>query len=113
MEYLSITFVSIGFSFLVSFVAVAYFRETFKNVFVEICGTETRAVFWTGFCNLCIFIVPLIFTLFSLKEPDNDHNYKVLYFHEFLRVFKWALIGLMMMIGTIGTVLSSFANEKK
>jgi len=70
----------------------------------DICGTETRAEFWTTFSNVMIAIVPSIFALHISPSLGTPESWAVSLSHQ----IKWGLIGLAVTVLTMGVVVSLF-----
>ena len=90
-----------------SLIVVAYFNEKLNDNLKDVCGTEQRAKFWAGLCNFSIVSVPLTFTLFNQNAPEK----RFFEFYEIIGTYRWSLIGLMSMLGTIGIALSLFVKK--
>ncbi len=83
---------------------VYYLRPHFRRILTELCGNEQRADFWVAFSNVTMFLVPVVFALHVHPAAGQDTP---LVF-ELGDQVKWAMIGLVVSVLTLGIVLSAF-----
>ena len=92
----------LGIALAISSGVVIYLRPHLRKILVDLCGTESRADFWTAFSNVSLTLVPLICAMFARPELGGDTFFSV------SAQIRWALIGLVVAVTILGLVLSRF-----
>jgi uncharacterized membrane protein YhaH (DUF805 family) len=54
---------------LAGLVLIRYLQDTMTRLLTELCGNETRAVFWVKLCASLLIIVPLFLVLVASQSP--------------------------------------------
>lgn len=88
----------------VSLIVVAYLHRPLKAILAELCGTAERAKFWSAFSNVTLVLVPLIFVM-QYRPELGQGTTAVL---EMGTQLKWALVGTIVSVVTLGIVIGSF-----
>ena len=88
---------------------VVYVKKPLQTLLVELCGTADRANFWLVFSNVALIVVPLIFAL-DYKPEFGPANPAIF---EMAAQLKYALIGLVITLGSLALVLSRFIPREK
>jgi len=83
---------------------IFYFASHLRKLLIELCGTPERADFWLAFSNVMLLLVPVIFALWDPPEPGQEVPATV----QVAVQLKWALIGLVTSVLTMGIVLSAY-----
>jgi hypothetical protein len=97
--------IEIALTLAISFLLVAYLRPSLRKVLADLCGTETRAQFWTAFSNLLLICIPAVFALRYTPEAGNTEAM----FFEIAGKLGGNLGGLLFALMGIGFVVSFFA----
>jgi hypothetical protein len=83
---------------------IFYFASHLRKLLIELCGTPERADFWRAFSNVMLLLVPVIFALQVAPDASQKAPATLLVANQ----FKWALIGLVASVLTMGIVLSAY-----
>jgi uncharacterized membrane protein YhaH (DUF805 family) len=97
--------IEIALTLVLSFLLVAYLRPSLRKVLVDLCGTETRAQFWTAFSNLLLIGIPAVFALSYTPEARSTEAM----FFEIAGKISGNLGGLLFALIGIGFIVSFFA----
>jgi hypothetical protein len=93
----------IGCTAIISFAVVCYLRPRLQPLLVDLCGTQERANFWSAFSNVTLVLVPVVAAMHY--RPDRPDAPLLFVVNDQL---KWALIGLIVTVVTLGLVISRF-----
>ena len=105
MNNITIYFLQITTTLIISLAAVIYLRRSLRRVLVDLCATEERAQFWMTFSSIMLIGIPLIFGLgFNPAATSADQA-----FFEAANQVKWNLLGFLFALMGIGVVVSFFA----
>ncbi len=104
MTATAIFLADLGITAGISLAVVAYLRRHLNDLLAELCGTAERAKFWSAFSNVALILVPLIFAL--QYQPELSQNTTAVL--EMGSQLKWALVGLVVTLVTLGTVVGRF-----
>ncbi|MHC4846192.1 MAG: hypothetical protein ACYTCU_08525 [Planctomycetota bacterium] len=104
MNDIGVFLTGLGNTLVITLGVVAYLRPHLRRILVGLCGTESRADFWTAFSNVTLILVPLVAALF--RRPELDDQSAV--FFEISAQLKSALIGLIAAVVLLGLVISRF-----
>jgi len=85
-------------------VAIVYLRQPLQLILSDLCGSADRARFWTAFCNITLFLVPLVFAL--NHQPDSSSGQATIFMIS--SQIEFALIGLVMSVVTLGFILCRY-----
>ena len=88
---------------LISIAVVWYLKPSLHEVLVDLCGTATRASFWTAFSTVTVALTPMMFALHY--RPDASAPHAVF---EIGSQLEWALAGLLLSVLLLGIVLAKF-----
>ncbi|MGQ0553013.1 MAG: hypothetical protein ACT4PU_07320 [Planctomycetota bacterium] len=88
----------------VSLTAALVLRRPLQRLLVELCGTESRAAFWTAFSNLTLVLAPLLGAMHRRPGKGADLAPAL----EVAAQLEWALAGLLFSVLAIGVVLGRF-----
>lgn len=94
--------IGLAITLAISLTAVVYLRSHLQRILTDLCGTATRASFWTAFSNVSLVLVPLVFALFV--RPDGGEDATAVF--EISRQLRWALIALVLTVLVLGRTLS-------
>jgi hypothetical protein len=83
---------------------IFYFASHLRKLLIELCGTPERADFWRAFSNVVLFFVPAIFALQAAPDASQQAPATLLVANQ----LKWALIGLVTSVMTMGIVLTVY-----
>jgi len=86
-----------------SVAVVWYLKPSLQEVLVDLCGTATRASFWTAFSTVTVALTPMMFALHY--RPDAAAPHAVF---EIGSQIEWALAGLLLSVLLLGIVLAKF-----
>ncbi|MHC5212129.1 MAG: hypothetical protein ACYTG2_15535 [Planctomycetota bacterium] len=81
---------------------VVYLSRYLVPILTDICGSETRAAFWSAFSNVTIVLTPLLCALHRRPTGDADA------FLVLTGQLEWALLGLIGAVLVLGIVISLF-----
>jgi hypothetical protein len=79
-------------------VVVTVLRRPLFDVVAELCGTRTRAAFWTSYLGTLLVLVPLLFASWIGADRDLSRSLE--------RGIAWVLLGLIGALLVIGLSLS-------
>ena len=104
MTAVTVFLADLGITSGVSLIVVAYLRRPLKAILADLCGTAERAKFWSAFSNVNLVLVSLIFVM--LYRPEVGQDTTAVF--EMGTQLKWALVGLVVWVVTLGIVISRF-----
>jgi uncharacterized membrane protein YhaH (DUF805 family) len=104
MTAVTVFLIDVGITSGVSLIVVAYLRRPLKAILADLCGTSERAKFWSAISNVTLMLVPLIFAMQYRPELGQDTTVVL----EMGTQLKWALVGLVVSVVTLGIVIRSF-----
>ncbi len=104
MSVVAIFLIGVGTTAAVSLLVVAYLRSHLNAILIDLCGTAERARFWSAFSHVTLAVVPLIFAM-QYRPALGQDTTAVL---ELGAQLKWALVGLVSSVVTLGIVIGSF-----
>src|SRR5436309_9161645 len=84
--------------------AVWYLKASLHGVLVDLCGTATRAAFWTAFSTITVALTPIMFALHY--RPDASASARPVF--EIGAQLEWALAGLLLSVLLLAIVLAKF-----
>lgn len=90
-----------------SFSVVCYMNRPLGKFLEELCGNQERAQFWTGFSNVTLVLVPVIFAMQAQPEPGIGAVFQV------AGQVKWGLVGLVVSVLMLGWVLGRFIPKER
>ena len=91
----------------VSFSVVSYMNRPLGRLLEELCGNQERAQFWTGFSNVTLVLVPVIFAMQEQPEPGIGAVFQI------ASQVKWGLVGLVVSVLILGWVLGRFIPKER
>jgi len=91
----------------ISFGVVSYLNRPLQKLLEELCGGRERAQFWTGFSNVTLVVVPVIFAMQTEPEPGPAGAGSAALFQVANQV-KWGLAGLMVSVLILGWITGRF-----
>lgn len=83
---------------------VWYLKPSLEAVLVDLCGTATRAAFWTAFSTIVVALTPILFALHY--RPDTSTDARAVF--EIGTQLEWALAGLLLSVVLLALVLAKF-----
>jgi len=83
---------------------VSYLKPSLHDVLVDLCGTTTRAAFWTSFSTVTVALTPIMFALHYRPEMGPDAHPVF----EIGRQLELALAGLLLSVMLLAVVLAKF-----
>jgi hypothetical protein len=83
---------------------VVYLKPSLHDVLVDLCGTTTRAAFWTAFSTVTVALTPIMFSLHY--RPDMSEEAHAVF--EIGKQLELALAGLLMSVILLAIVLAKF-----
>jgi hypothetical protein len=83
---------------------VWYLKPSLHDVLVDLCGTTTRAAFWTAFSTVTVALTPIMFAL-HYRPNMSAGSYAVF---EIGSQLEWALAGLLLSVLLLAAVLAKF-----
>lgn len=83
---------------------ILYFASHLRKLLIELCGTPERADFWRAFSNVMLLLVPVVFALQVAPDASQQVPATLLVANQ----LKWALVGLVTSVLTMGIVLSAY-----
>jgi uncharacterized membrane protein len=97
------TFLSgLAISVTLSLLIVFYLNKPLTGVLIDICGTQTRAKFWTHITNLSFVLVSLLMPI--LSRPRED----LVTIFQLSRQLGWTLLGLIVTVIFVSMSISRF-----
>lgn len=92
----------ISISVILSLVIVIYLNKSLTQILIDICGTETRARFWTHITNLSFLLMSLLMPILSQPREDLDTIFQL------SRQVGWTLFGMILTILFVSISVSRF-----
>jgi hypothetical protein len=83
---------------------VSYLKPSLHGVLVDLCGTATRAAFWTAFSTVTVALTPIMFALHY--RPDLSAESHAVF--EISKQLELALAGLLLSVVLLAVVLAKF-----
>ena len=83
---------------------VWYLKPSLHDVLVDLCGTPTRAAFWTAFSTVTVALTPIVFALHY--RPDLSADSHAVF--EISKQLELALAGLLLSVVLLAVVLAKF-----
>lgn len=83
---------------------VWYLKPSLHDVLVDLCGTSTRAAFWTAFSTVTVALTPIMFALHY--RPDMGPDSHAVF--EIGKQLELALAGLLLSVVLLAIVLAKF-----
>ena len=83
---------------------VRYLKPYLHEVLVDLCGTTTRAAFWTAFSTVTLALTPILFALHY--RPNTGKEAHAVF--EIGSQLEWALGGLLVSVILLALVLAKF-----
>ena len=83
---------------------VWYLKPSLHDVLVDLCGTSTRAAFWTAFSTVTVALTPIMFALHY--RPDMGPDSHAVF--EIGKQLELALAGLLLSVVLLAVVLAKF-----
>jgi len=83
---------------------VAYLKPSLHDVLVDLCGTATRAAFWTAFSTVTVALTPIMFALHY--RPDTSAGAHAVF--EIGKQLELAFAGLLLSVLLLAIVLAKF-----
>jgi hypothetical protein len=83
---------------------VLYLKPSLHDVLVDLCGTPTRAGFWTAFSTVTVALTPIMFALHY--RPDMGAGAHAVF--EIGKQLELALAGLLLSVILLALVLARF-----
>ena len=103
MNPVSLFLIGVAVTAVLSVAVVWYLKPSLQEVLVDLCGTATRASFWTAFSTVTVALTPMMFALHY--RPDAAAPHAVF---EIGSQIEWALAGLLLSVLLLGIVLAKF-----
>ena len=94
----------VGVTAALAIAVVWYLKPSLHDVLVDLCGTTTRAAFWTAFSTVTIALTPIMFALHY--RPDTSAESSAVF--EIGRQLELALAGLLLSVVLLAVVLAKF-----
>jgi hypothetical protein len=88
---------------------VRYLQPSLHDILVDLCGTPTRAAFWTAFSTVTVALTPIMFALHY--RPDMSDQAHAVF--EIGRQLELALAGLLLSVLLLAVVLARFIPERE
>jgi len=79
---------------------VLVLRRALHRLLVDLCGSETRAAFWTAFSTVTLMLAPLLAAMHRRPSAGGDPVF------ELASQLEWALGGLLAAVLIAGVVLA-------
>ena len=98
MNELYLFVIEIIISLFVSACVIYIINKSFRNVLIDLCGTEVRAQFWVVYSNLMLVIAPLLTTIIFGKS----HQVLEASFSFYKTAFGSVLFGVFVSLVIIG-----------
>ena len=92
-------------SILLSLLIVIYLNKPLKLILIDICGTETRARFWTHITNLSFVLVAMLMA--NLNRPKTG----VETIFQLSRQLGWTLLGMIATVLIVSRSISRFVDN--
>ena len=83
---------------------VVYLKPSLHDVLVDLCGTTTRAAFWTAFSTVTVALTPIMFALHY--RPDMSAESHAVF--EIGKQLELAFAGLLLSVVLLAVVLAKF-----
>ena len=104
MNELYLFLTEIGISLFISVCVVFLLNKSFRNVLIDLCGTEVRAQFWMIYSNLMLIIAPLLTSvIFGTSNKVLEVS-----FTFYKTAFGSALFGVFVSLIIIGLQITKY-----
>jgi hypothetical protein len=104
MNPASLFLIGVAVTAVLALAVVTYLKPSLHDVLVDLCGTATRAAFWTAFSTVTVALTPIMFALHY--RPDADAASPAVF--EIGRQLELALAGLLLSVLLLAIVLAKF-----
>lgn len=104
MNELTLFAFEIIISLFVSTCVIYILNKSFRNVLIDLCGTEVRAQFWLIYSNLMLVIAPLLTTIMFGKS----HRVIEASFTFYKAAFSSVLFGVFISLLIIGLQITKY-----
>jgi hypothetical protein len=92
----------IAISVVLSLAIVRYLNKPLRSILIDLCGTETRARFWTHITNLSFVLVALLMPILTRPREGLDVVFQL------SRQLGWTLFGLIVTVVVVSMMVSQF-----
>lgn len=104
MNELYLFLTEVGISLFISVCVVFLLNKSFRNILIDLCGTEVRAQFWMIYSNLMLIIAPLLTSvLFGTSNKVLEVS-----FTFYKTAFGSALFGVFVSLIIIGLQITKY-----
>jgi hypothetical protein len=104
MSELYLFLTEIGISLFISVCVVFLLNKSFRNILIDLCGTEVRAQFWMIYSNLMLIIAPLLTSvIFGTSNKVIEVS-----FTFYKTAFGSALFGVFVSLIIIGLQITKY-----
>ncbi|HEX5008774.1 MAG TPA: hypothetical protein VFY71_00130 [Planctomycetota bacterium] len=100
MSAVAIYVATLAVTVVVSVAVVLLLRPSLHRLLVDLCGSETRAAFWTSFSAVTLVLAPLLAAMHRQPSAGGDPVF------ELASQLEWALGGLLAAVLIAGVVLA-------
>ena len=101
-------FLGVAATLVVAALVAWHLKPHLRALLVEICGNEARAGFWLAFTNVALLVVPALAAMDQLpRSADIPETAR-----QIILQLKWALLGLIFIVGAVGVVLWSHIRSR-
>jgi hypothetical protein len=104
MNPIHLFLVGVALTAALALAVVAYLKPSLHDVLVDLCGTPTRAAFWTAFSTVTVALTPIMFALHY--RPDMSAESPAVF--EISKQLELALAGLLLSVVLLAVVLAKF-----
>jgi hypothetical protein len=104
MSPISLFLVGVAVTAALALSVVWYLKPSLHDVLVDLCGTTTRAAFWTAFSTVTVALTPIMFALHY--RPDMGPDSHAVF--EIGKQLELALAGLLLSVVLLAVVLARF-----
>lgn len=108
MNELTLFAVEMIISLFVSVCVIYILNKSFRNVLVDLCGTEARAQFWLIYSNLMLVIAPLLSAIIFGKS----HRVLEASFTFYKTAFGSVLFGVFISLVIIGLQITKYISKQ-
>lgn len=106
MKSISIYLIGITCTAGLGFLILFCFQPMLRKIYLDLCGKEDRADFWTALSNMFLVLLPLTAAMFN--QPNGG-----LVFYDVLSQVRWSLVGVGGTLLAIGVVVfTAYAHRK-